>query len=70
MSTIIHFNYYACQPLCMLTIIHVKYYSIAWHEQNAYCMFVFPRNLILLVKQTQIATFELYRMQYAYCMFR
>ena len=30
-------------------------------------MFVLPRNLILLVKQVQIATLELYRMQYAYC---
>ena len=29
-------------------------------------MFVLPRNLILLVKQVQIATLELYRMQYAY----
>ena len=37
------------------------------HMQYVHGIFVLPINLILLVKQTQLATFELYRMQY--CMF-
>jgi len=33
--------------------------------QYDYCIIVLPTNLVLLVKQTQIATLELYRMHHA-----
>jgi len=44
-------------------------FRLVMYMQYDYCIIVLPTNLVLLVKQTQIATLELYRMQYAYCMF-
>ena len=40
-------------------------FRMVMYMQYAYCIIVLPTNLVLLVKQTQIATLELYRMHHA-----